>query len=436
LLVPLWIWVARTRLNLVNLTKIANAVAVALVMLSIGRIGLYQLQQQQARPTFGQPGAGQPGALLTEQLGYRPDIYYIILDGYGRSDILKSLYGEDNTDFISHLRKRGFYIATQSRANYPETMLSLASSLNMSYLHVPSEGPLSRTFAPATDLILHNQVCALLKRQGYRIVVFASAWEITDTFPADVKMRPVLAVSCFETALAETTIWDGIGRGALGHFGLGFPPPSRTKTLYALENLPRVPRERGPVFVFAHMMVPHPPFVFGRDGEPVTTSSGTLDESGLRQLFVTGYRNQVAYISDRIQGVIDQILSTSSESPVILLQGDHGPRCYLKWDDPRRSNLEDAMDNLNAYYLPGHGRKALYPSISPVNSFRVVFNTCFGANYRLLEDTSYFSNPAHPYDLIELELDTRGKLAVKGDRVAVTVSGIGYKLRRPTKVTK
>jgi hypothetical protein len=30
-----------------------------------------------------------------------PDIYYIILDGYGRSDVLKNEYGYDNSDFLN-----------------------------------------------------------------------------------------------------------------------------------------------------------------------------------------------------------------------------------------------------------------------------------------------------------------------------------------------
>ena len=39
---------------------------------------------------------------------------------------------------------------------------------------------------------------------------------------------------------------------------------------------------------------------------------------------------------------------------------------------------------LNAYYLPGADPRVFYPTISPVNSFRVVFNTYFGASLPLL----------------------------------------------------
>jgi len=65
-----------------------------------------------------------------------PNVYYIILDGYGSSRILKELYGFDNHDFETFLTKEGFYIASKSRCNYSTTMLSLASSLNM--IHLPN----------------------------------------------------------------------------------------------------------------------------------------------------------------------------------------------------------------------------------------------------------------------------------------------------------
>ncbi len=63
-----------------------------------------------------------------------PDIYYIILDEYGREDKLRDEFGYDNTPFLRELTKRGFFVAKHSRSNYLQTDLSLTSSLNMRYL--------------------------------------------------------------------------------------------------------------------------------------------------------------------------------------------------------------------------------------------------------------------------------------------------------------
>ena len=62
---------------------------------------------------------------------------------------------------------------------------------------------------------------------------------------------------------------------------------------------------------------------------------------------------------------------------------------------------------LNTYYLPGLGNEDLYPSISPVNTFRFIFNRYFGLDYELLEDRSFCSNQKEsPYDFVEFPLTT------------------------------
>ncbi len=85
--------------------------------------------------------------------------------------------------------------------------------------------------------------------------------------------------------------------------------------------------------------------------------------------------------------ILNDIVTRSETPPVIILQADHG----------MRMRPEERMAILNAYYLPAQGNPALYESITPVNSFRVVFNTYFGAPYSLLEDKSYLSSYTDPY---------------------------------------
>src|SRR5215211_254514 len=66
--------------------------------------------------------------------GSPPDIYYIILDGYGRQDVLEEVYGYRNEEFLSYLRSRGFFVADEAHSNYIQTPLSLSSSLNFDYI--------------------------------------------------------------------------------------------------------------------------------------------------------------------------------------------------------------------------------------------------------------------------------------------------------------
>ena len=54
--------------------------------------------------------------------------------------------------------------------------------------------------------------------------------------------------------------------------------------------------------------------------------------------------------------------------------------------------MQVAFPILNAYLLPGvDAKQVLYPSISPVNSFRQLLNTYFGTQLDLVPDESYYT---------------------------------------------
>jgi hypothetical protein len=99
---------------------------------------------------------------------------------------------------------------------------------------------------------------------------------------------------------------------------------------------------------------------------------------------------------------IDGILKNSSNPPIIILQSDHGPGAYFNTSSAEDTCIKERAGILNAYYLPENGVEYLYPSISPVNSFRVIFNTFFEANYALLDDKTYYSSLSLPYTFIDV----------------------------------
>ena len=73
--------------------------------------------------------------VLPVSLDYTPNVYYIILDRYASSKVLKDVFDFDNQDFISQLSARGFHVTENSHSNYANTVLSLTSSLNMEYVN-------------------------------------------------------------------------------------------------------------------------------------------------------------------------------------------------------------------------------------------------------------------------------------------------------------
>jgi len=147
----------------------------------------------------------------------------------------------------------------------------------------------------------------------------------------------------------------------------------------------------GPKFVFAHLTVPHPPYVFGKKLSFIHSIDGSVGRTNKNS-----YVLQVRALNEYVKKIISDILAKSTIPPIIVLQADHGSSIYLEgwnyatWNQPSDIKLKERYGILNVYNLPDGGDKLLYENISPVNSFRVIFNYYFGTHYPLLKDVAYY----------------------------------------------
>jgi hypothetical protein len=183
----------------------------------------------------------------------------------------------------------------------------------------------------------------------------------------------------------------------------------RSVVEYALEELPNVADLPGPKFVFYHIVAPHPPFVIDREGNAVTPDSpyaGLGDGNyfaGTSETYIDGYTEKLVYVNASIKQAIDKILNESSEPPIIIIQADHGPGADLNWESIQQSCIWERSSILNAYYLPGDsGEVDPYSTITPVNTFRLVFDRYFGTQLGYLEDRTYYSPWKQPYSFTEV----------------------------------
>lgn len=361
-----------------------------------------------------------------EEQALRPDIYYIVVDAYARSDHLRERYGYDNSAFEAELRRRGFYVADQANANYTSTGLSLTSSLNLDYLDRLGID-LSRGRYPLNirEPLARNRARQILEDQGYATVAFPTGYIPTEWFDADYFLAPDPSrfqslshrgdVNAFEAMLISTTAGrllldlDRQTSTPLESFvaeRLAAPENlQRSLILSAFERLQEVPSIPGPTFVFAHITSPHTPYFFGPAGEePEDISIFTLygapsGEDWERD--IPKYIGQLIYVNQRLLEVIDAILAGSQSPPIIILQSDHGPDLGIEWEAPSEGALRTRVGILSAYYLPESCRDDLYPSVTPVNTFRLVLNCVAGTAFELLPDRSYY-NPhvrSQPWDL-------------------------------------
>ena len=333
------------------------------------------------RQSFSDASSKNSSEILTTNSN-SPDVYYIILDGYGRQDVLQREYGFDNSEFINALQTRGFYVAQCSQSNYAHTLYSLTSSLNYDYLDTLG----ATDDAERISLLKHSAVRVAFEERGYSIVAFPTGWSMTEWTDADIYPdygNSFTTLTEFETLFLDTTILRvATDYDRLNSKTTPYSQARRLRVLSMLQTLKEIPSREGKYFVFAHFVIPHPPFSFGADGAWLEINTNTAS----REEIVNAYINQVIYINREILQVIDTLQRESDEQPVIIVQGDHGPPPDLTNDPAAR------MPILNAYYLPDiEAAEALYPAVTPVNSFRVVLNRYFESDFPLLEDKSYFA---------------------------------------------
>jgi hypothetical protein len=153
------------------------------------------------------------------------------------------------------------------------------------------------------------------------------------------------------------------------------------------ENVIRAVKERAsektnvPKFVYAHLMMPHYPYYFDSKNRPLPIQNLLAGQETNRE----NYIEYLQYCNSRILDLVDNIVSNSDRSPIIMLLGDHGFREGVKKEEQGY-----AFMNLNATYLPEKNYNGFYDNISNVNQFRVLLNSEFEQHLSLLKDSTIF----------------------------------------------
>ncbi|HQV95339.1 MAG TPA: hypothetical protein PLA27_06410 [Anaerolineales bacterium] len=369
-------WRMKSAQTLVNFLTAAGAL---LTIFSVARsvqhdVAVYQSGREVRAAMESYRKASQPN------VGERPDVYVILLDAHTSAYALEKYFNYDESAFTKKLEGLGFYVAQCAQSNYPATKLSVTSTFYADYHREDTLFPLYSSLVVET-----------LRSQGYRIVTFENRSQGHFSFGEDARLsrNQLLAgkvdltggLSEFEFQLLETSLARLVFDIPTLIPGFDLAQQKETEfyehyqqTYFILDELKRLPDEvESPKLVFAHFLVPHPPFIFTPEGK-FHWNENEAD----------GYVSNVEFIDAQITGVVEEIIARSKIPPVILIMGDHGPSGVPSKDQPALR-----MSILNAYYVSAAAKKDLYPAITPVNSFRVIFNHYFGTEYPLLEDFAY-----------------------------------------------
>ena len=377
------VWLYRWRGQIAVVTGFANMLALGAVLPPAATLGMARMDVAHAA-VLSRSQVPMPARTPAS----KRDIYYLVFDRYGSDDTLRK-YGLEN-DLDEYLTGKGFFVARDSRANYVKTVLSLASSLNLDYLDELATGRTqSADFLPIYNHVAQHRVGAFLRSQGYSYVHLGSWY-----WPTRLNPQATRNVNYFVTVpRAAMRVLDSVFvQGLRRVFDQPWFDQRRqnwVRVRQQVDDVVRLVPEPGPKFVLLHVLVPHPPYVFNADGRYVTL------EAESRRSLAENYRNQIVAANTMIKHMVDRILKASATPPVIIVQGDEGPypegtdHAAYDWRQATAEQLRERSGVLNAYYLPDANPQFLHSGISPVNSFRIVFNTYFGTNLPLLPDRTF-----------------------------------------------
>ena len=406
-------FIIKTKATLGNATSIVNAISVVFISVIVIMVGIETfgcdeclIQQTSARqvdffsddkidfsPYF------ESHSFSISESDSLPNVYFIILDGYPRNDILEKHLNFDNSKFTNMLEQRGFHVAKNSFANYSFSGLSISSTMNMNYINFLADeiGEDSRDYNPIIGkdfgLYADNQVVKNFKLMGYKVARIGTATIYLHEIPlADLS-------PCHKTVhLMDNRLLHAVGNTSMiGYFIERWAEEQQRQiTLCDFEELPKISGYfEEPVFVWSHIMLPHFPLIFGPNGESITPGQSLLtmnhpEYTGSGWDIKTQFVQQLQFSNKKSMEFIDKILENEKQS-IIIIQSDHGSAFGVNLQNPTDDDAFQKLSNLSAIYFPDEKhREMLTDDRTNVNTFRLVFNSYFGSDYEMLEDRTYW----------------------------------------------
>lgn len=343
-----------------------------------------------------------------------PDVWHLILDRYASSGTLAGRYRFDNRPFLAELRRRGFAVS-DAFSNYQRTAHSVASTLNGTYLD-RFAGPMAarqNDWVPLYRSMTANRALHFFGRNGYRTVFAGSWWNPTRrSAAADENInyralpelaRLILDQSAFGFVLQRLALPYGDARAE-----------QCRRAAFKFGELRALAGDDQRKYVFAHFLVPHPPFVLNADG-----SCRSLAEAGAASRR-DNYVAQVEYANREVLRLVDAILA-GPRPAAIVIHSDEGPwpephvgderfpgrdPVSVDWAGLSRGQLREKMGILIA--VRAADARPLAPPASPVNVYPSLLRT-------------YFASPRPP-------LPDR-HFVFLGDRALYTFRDVGARLR-------
>jgi hypothetical protein len=356
-------------------------ILVVLIIFNVIRIIPHELEKEQQTAL-----AASVPAVSTSLPGETyPDIYYIILDEFSGFEPMRQYWNYQGVDdFKRFLENKGFFVAERSHGASKTTLYELATRLN--YRDYPCCNKVRTYFTVIAD----NQVMRYLKAKGYTTVTFDESQSV---FPTDLPMQTDYNYTGAPGSIPPSTLLDEFGilvinntmLSAFSHIyepyivvpGLNAHKDMLFFTLDKMKDLNEVP---SPKFVYVHLLLPHMPFIFDKNGLVIATTYNTDWND-----YLGNYIFSIKYAEKMVANIFSQ--ADQKRPPIIILQSDHGARneIYYGNEETLLKNFPEEFKTsiLFALYMPGYDTSSLPQDINPINTFPIIFNHLFNTEIPL-----------------------------------------------------
>ncbi len=347
-----------------------NTLILVLLLFEGGKIAWNYYQTQQWYPAIQEEFINYEGQNYASNDTEKPSVYHILMDSYTGTDALQKYWDFDNAELTNYLISKGFYVARHAQGNYFHTRQVVPAMMNRDYFWDFKDG--EKENAPAYLIALtgirNARTFRDFEAMGYEMINLSvfdmldlSAHREYSGIPETSFLGFMLRKTVLDVYFEQKRNWT--------HHEAAIEILEEMKSIAKRVDTP-------PTYVYAHLMIPHYPYFFDREGNIQKGREAEKHWSNKEH-----YLDQMIYTNKLLINTIEEILNSSETPPIIILHGDHGFR-FLEGE----AKDEAAYSILAAFYFPKKNYTQLHDSISPVNFYRATLNANFNTDFPLLKD--------------------------------------------------
>ena len=353
-----------------KIQKILMWVAVGLVGINLALVAPVEIKKDLPAPGPDTAAAQVPSKTVSATKKY-PDIYFVLFDEYVGFQAMRDYWHDNSVDqYAAFLAQNHFFLAPDSQSVTYNTLSEMASRLNFHQYTQDSDSSIKLA------ALQNNKVMAILKSYGYTTVAINMAFngiKADKTVQFSSASIEGMGADEFNRTFIQGSMADAFSSVLLDENVEGVRQKQELE--YALDQTIELPKGSSPFFVYTHLLLPHEPFIFDKNGN----MNPPQDFYNWHY-----YQGQYQYTTKVMEQLITKILAQSDprNPPVIIIQSDHGAR-NMQSRTAGDIVINGVLQNypsknytmiLNAMYLPGFDTSTLPANLAPIETFPLILN--------------------------------------------------------------